>query len=81
MLIPTDIHDIPSGMRRRSGDRLRELNEFLESDLVCCEVDLDGRSFAAERQGYNMLRKENGLPLKIVTRNKRLFLVKSEVEE
>ena len=80
MITPIDRKDIPGTYSER-GSALRDIREFLKSDASCCEVEIGGRVPKSVHAQCCALRKKHGLPIRILFRSDRVFLVKTEVEE
>ena len=75
MLTPIDVDNIPRKGTRT--DTLDGLKSFLATQDTAAEVDLANRDIKAAYVAYYESIKRNNLPLRVIRRNNRLFIIKT----
>lgn len=75
MLTPIDVDNIPRKGTRT--DTLDGLKSFLATQDTAAEVDLANRDIKAAYVAYYLSIKRHNLPLRVIRRNNRLFVIKT----
>lgn len=75
MLTPIDVDNIPR--KGTSTNILYELESFLATQDTAAEVDLTNRDMRTAYVAYHASIKRHNLPLRVIQRNNRLFIIKT----
>lgn len=80
MFIPCPNNEIPRSKHQEIGGKIiDEIKEFLDSGLPCAEhIVPDGKKPAYEANCFHVCIRRHNYPVKIVTRNGRIFLARKE---
>ena len=75
MLTPIDVDNIPR--KGTSTNIFHELESFLATQDTAAEVDLTNRDMRTAYVAYYLSIKRHNLPLRVIRRNNRLFVIKT----
>lgn len=75
VLTPIDVDNIPR--KGTSTNIFHGLESFLATQDTAAEVDLTDRDIRTAYAAYYMSIKRHNLPLRVIRRNNRLFIIKT----
>lgn len=77
MINKVNIEEIPSINRR--GETGKDIDEFLNSDMKCCEIEVRNSTAEKTRARYYLAAKKRKAPLHFAVRGERVFMFKEGV--
>lgn len=73
--------DIPN-KRGAKNNRIKEIESFIKSNQPCCEIFAnDGEKLSVIYGSYNRTIERKEFPVKVIMRNRRVFLVRTDMED
>lgn len=76
MIKAVDINEIPNIIRR--GETCYDIEQFLDSDTKCCEIEVNDSTAEKTRGRYYFTARRMKAPVKFAVRGNRVFMIKKE---
>ena len=77
MITPVKLEDIPRGKKGPDGTAAKEIEAFIASGNTAGEIDIPPKArIDAVRLKYAIAAKNAKLPVKLMQRDKRLFIIR-----